>query len=376
MPSINVIYHHFPHYRAPVLRELSKSKIHQYNFWGDTKTHKGIEAFLGDSAVKIHHLDFIFNRAKNTVNISGYWSAISDSSTDALVIIGNPNMRATWMMAIFGRLMGKRILFWAHGWIKSEPRWKTWLRNFYFGLADKVLVYGERSMAKAIQSGFPAKKVSVIYNSLDWQKMQQIASTTALLPVNALKLEHGIPVGMPILICTARLTTKCRFDLLLQAVAILKSANLLCGAVLIGEGPEYKNLEAMADNLDVSVHFTGAIYDEEILAKLYRCADITISPGKVGLTAIHSLTYGVPVITHDNFNHQMPEFEVIEAGVTGSFFEQDNAESLAMEIKNWLLTSPKTEQTTQLCQRIIKEKFNPVNQAALIDQAICEVFDA
>ena len=44
-----------------------------------------------------------------------------------------------------------------------------------------------------------------------------------------------------------------------------------------------------------------------------------VSPGNVGLTAIHSLSYGTPVLTHNNFNNQMPEVESIQPGFNGYF---------------------------------------------------------
>ncbi len=63
----------------------------------------------------------------------------------------------------------------------------------------------------------------------------------------------------------------------------------------------------------------GACYDEEIIGELIFNAQLCVSPGNVGLTAMHSLVYGTPVITHNNFSNQSPEFEAIIDGKTGSF---------------------------------------------------------
>jgi len=32
------------------------------------------------------------------------------------------------------------------------------------------------------------------------------------------------------------------------------------------------------------------------------------------------MIYGTPVITHDDFDQRKPEFEAIQAGLTGAFF--------------------------------------------------------
>ena len=80
--------------------------------------------------------------------------------------------------------------------------------------------------------------------------------------------------------------------------------------------------------LDRQVWFFGACYDESKIAELIFNANVCVSPGNVGLTAIHSLSYGTPVITHDSFSHQMPEFEAIIPNLTGNFFEEGNLQSM------------------------------------------------
>ena len=61
----------------------------------------------------------------------------------------------------------------------------------------------------------------------------------------------------------------------------------------------------------------GETFDEAEISKLLNHADLCVSPGNVGLTAMHALAYGVPVATHNDFKNQMPEFEAITPGKTG-----------------------------------------------------------
>lgn len=72
-------------------------------------------------------------------------------------------------------------------------------------------------------------------------------------------------------------------------------------------------------NLANNIWFYGACYDEIKNAALIYNADLCVSPGNVGLTAMHSMVFGTPVITHNDFKWQMPEFEAIEPGKTGDF---------------------------------------------------------
>ena len=87
--------------------------------------------------------------------------------------------------------------------------------------------------------------------------------------------------------------------------------------------------------------------------------DLCVSPGNVGLTAIHSLTFGTPVLTHDYFPYQMPEFEAIHEGQTGSFFKYGNIQSLAEKINQWFDIPVSRETIRKLCMCEIDYFWNP-----------------
>ena len=53
----------------------------------------------------------------------------------------------------------------------------------------------------------------------------------------------------------------------------------------------------------------------------------------VGLTAIHSLSFGTPVLTHNNFDNQMPEVQAINEGENGGFFIENDLEDLIKKIE-------------------------------------------
>lgn len=108
---------------------------------------------------------------------------------------------------------------------------------------------------------------------------------------------------------------------------------LQCGFGRIG--PEQDRLRSIANKLNLKVWFYGESYKEEELSNLIFNAELCVSPGNVGLTAMHSMAYGTPVITHDNFPNQMPEFEAIIPDKTGKFYKDGSIDSLAHTISEW-----------------------------------------
>jgi glycosyltransferase involved in cell wall biosynthesis len=110
--------------------------------------------------------------------------------------------------------------------------------------------------------------------------------------------------------------------------------------IIVGDGPERARLAALVENYGIAdrVEFRGEILDNVALAPLFAESLLTVSPGYVGLSVIHSLAFGVPVLVADNEPHS-PEVEVLVPGRNCEYFEADSAESLAGNLLK-MLSSP------------------------------------
>ena len=128
-------------------------------------------------------------------------------------------------------------------------------------------------------------------------------------------------------------------------------------------------LISLADHLlnSKNFNFFGEVYDESTLSELIYNSDICISPGNIGLTAIHCLSYGTPVVSHSNFDNQMPEVESIIVNENGFLFKENDENDLANKILYWL---NKKKIKRENVRNIINEKYNPYYQKKIIDQLI------
>ena len=97
---------------------------------------------------------------------------------------------------------------------------------------------------------------------------------------------------------------------------------------------------------------------------------MSVSPGKIGLTAMHSMTYGTPVISHNNLDKQMPEFEAIVPGMTGDLFEYNDVKDLSITIEKWLFAKTKRPEIIDKCINVIQENFSPESQVVAIESAL------
>ena len=109
--------------------------------------------------------------------------------------------------------------------------------------------------------------------------------------------------------------------------------------------------------------FYGKSYNTEEIGQLIYNSDLCVSPGNIGLTAIHCLSYGTPVASHSNYKNQMPEVEAIIDGENGFLFEENDHVDLANKINLWFSKKHKLDKDE--IRKIVVEKYNPDNQLAI-----------
>jgi hypothetical protein len=85
---------------------------------------------------------------------------------------------------------------------------------------------------------------------------------------------------------------------------------------------------------------------------------------------MHSLGYGVPVITHGDPSRQMPEWEAILPGVTGDLFEPDDVEDLARKVDHWTQSPTVPEATRAACLSRIVQRYHARSQVQAIELAL------
>jgi len=101
---------------------------------------------------------------------------------------------------------------------------------------------------------------------------------------------------------------------------------------------------------------------------LISMSDVSIVPGNIGLSAIHSLTYGTPVITHDAFTTHKPEFEAIKDGLNGSFYRAGKIDDMVEKIRFWSFNN--RGDVFKQCRQIISNYYNASYQKSILDKAI------
>lgn len=291
---------------------------------------------------------------------------------DCYILNGDMYTVTNWIGALLAKLRRKKVIFWGHGIYGNENLVKLFFRKIFLKISDYNLLYGRRGREIMIEKGFDPSKLIVFYNSISDRKLHQ-RRLKAIEP-NFYK-DSGLfknPV-YPTVLYLGRLVQSKRVDILIEAIKILKMKNAYCNLIIVGSGPCLGSLMTMSNDLSGQVHFFGECYDESLLGRLIANADIVVSPGNVGLLAIHSMLYGTPVCTHGDLSDQMPEFEAIVPGATGCFFKFNDCESLAESLWAWLNHNLDRKRVREACYKVVDDDYNSDRQLDILANIVREL---
>lgn len=351
------------HYRKAIY-ELLDSELSVHFYFGDSRA----------GGIKEYNADKLINNKKPLHNIyfgPFYWQkgalSLLKSDYNVLLTPGDINCLSTWLIIILARIYKKKIYTWTHGAYGKEGWFRKQAIRFRSRRLSGIFLYGNYAKEILKSYGVEDSKLSVIYNSLDYDEHIQLRSAINETRIYSSHFNNNEKN----LIFIGRLTKVKKLDQILHALSILKQKGIICNMTFIGDGTEKASLECLHKELGLdNIWFYGACYDERMIAELIYNADLCISPGNVGLTAMHSMTFGTPVISHRNFAMQMPEFEAIEEYVTGAFFEENNVNSLAASIEDWFRQNHERQIVRENCYQVIDTKYNPHVQIETIKRTL------
>jgi len=375
--KVGIFYHWFAHYRRPIIREMTTQLSPEFDFIADDKSlEPAMEVMTTDDFTELfeHNHDCRFHKIRN-LNLAGFiWQTgairrVMSGEYDLVVFLGEFRILSTWLAVLVARLRNIRVYYWSHGVYGNESWLTLKIRLLFYKLADGMFLYGNYSRRLLIDRGFSPDHLHVVFNSLDHRRQVELRQEISNERIESIRrLLFPATYSDPLLIFVGRITLTKKLDQLMVAFEQLNkqsSVNLL----IVGDGPALPTLKQIAidTKVDDRIQFVGSCHEELVLAEYLTAADICVSPGNVGLLAMHSLVYGTPVITHNDKKLQMPEFEAIIDGKTGGFFEIDDTTSLVNTLTHWL-TRVRTgrDRLRSDCHSVIDRFYNPSYQ--------CEVF--
>ncbi len=368
-----------PLYSEPLWKELSNSENIDYYFYSSGKGYSSIKTIdVGESrslnksgSFNWYFLKNIYIKNILIYQLGAIYKCLR-TKYDVYIFNGEMNCLSSWAAAIVCKLRRKPVIFWGHGLYGNEKNIKLFFRILFYKIADFHLIYGNRSRNLMLKSGFSENRVFTVYNSLNFHIHESFFLD--IVKDDLIKIRKELfPSSFddPVLIFIGRLTKEKKVHYLVKALEILNTKGRRYNCLIVGAGAEMQKIRELRDSFKLhnSIYLFGENYDEALNARFIMMADCCISPGNVGLTAIHCLSLGTPVITHGNLENQGPEVEVIIPGITGQFFKEDDINDLSAQIEEFVF-SGKKKLIEGDCFDVIKKHWTPKNQRVIFDKVV------
>lgn len=262
--------------------------------------------------------------------------AVNVRRGDVAVISGNPRYLSTLRFAYLARRRGMGIVWWGHGWSPTSSRWAVWLRAQLMRSTHAVLLYTDNEVADWRARLPDHIGVFGAQNAIDQSRTRGEVARWPEERLAEFRREHALEGRRVLLFCGRLRTRPCtNLELLLQALQGLIAADARYLAVVIGDGEDMPRLRSLARTLkvDAQVRWLGAQYEETQIAPWFLSSLCFVYPGPIGLSLLHAMGYGLPVITHDDRRRHNPEIAALRHGWNGLEFRAGDADDLARRIE-------------------------------------------
>ena len=359
----------FPSYRKELWKALLSLEKIKFSIYFSQKEFQGIGASSIDSFFTKAEKEKLYS-IKN-INVFGHllWQRgvlpkLISKDYDSVIFLGDMKLITNWLGILICKIKGKKTALWTHGVYGNEKSFKKSLRLLFLSLVDDIFLYESRAREILMKHKFPINNLHVVYNSINLKEQTKI--------YKALDFEKKSPNDKYFnLVFFGRLTKIKKIDLAINAAIQLHKTNKKYKLKIVGNGPQETYLKSLVlgANAQKFITFENAKYSEDEIGRMFMESDLLISPGNVGLNAVHAMTYGTPVLTHGNFNNQMPECQIIVEEFNGLLHQEDNLSSIQEKVMQWFSSSFKSWEREKIRNNLIKY-YDPIVQAKIFERVL------
>lgn len=266
----------------------------------------------------------------------GIVRSLAGGNFDA-VIVGGYNHLTMWATMLL--CVWRKIPF----YLMSEShlrcrrsRWKSWFKRPFLrwivSHAAGMLPTGALAAEFLATYGACPSRMTLVPNVPDLERLRHDAAR--------LREENEFPgppgfAGRPLALFVGRLIPKKRAELLIRALHGMQGGAEAV-LVIVGDGPQRKELERLVENLGLQsrVHFAGFVQPDEVL-RWYAFARVMVVPSSEtwSVAVLEALAAGVPVVVSDEVGCCV---DVINDPAVGTIVRAGDRDSLTQALEQRL----------------------------------------
>lgn len=210
----------------------------------------------------------------------------------------------------------KPFSYWGHG-INRQGDSKSIRERFKKLLATQTdwwFAY-TNSVADYLQNlGFNRERITVLNNSVDTHAFKQTMDDVSLESIAEFKKQYKIADDAQIGIFCGSLHQNKKIDFLLETAKVINQKKPQFILIIGGDGQDKTHVEQFAMEHNFIIYL-GALHGKQ-KALAFKCADIFLNPGMVGLAILDAFSASLPVFTTRQAEHS-PEIDYLQNGYNG-----------------------------------------------------------
>lgn len=357
-----------PHYRTGVFKRLSEKFRNLTIVYGNPSADESLKnesSALPDNFVEVkNHYPF----GSSKIFFSEVFRVISSRKPNVVISVFNVGNLNLYRLFLLRKAFGFKLILWSFGYdpqrgFQPDKNLSDKIRLIMCQNADAVIFYWNKGKNEVEKFSKKKDHYFVAPNTLDTVLLNSIRTLFDSAGRETLKSELSITEKHHF-VYVGRLLEDKQVDLLIKAFGIFCGETGNGRLTIIGDGPERKNLEALAHKTEGKIIFAGEIIDEETSGKWIYVSDAFVMPGRLGLSVVHSFCFGTPVISQkkDDFYHG-EGIGYIKDGFNGLLALDGNTVDLAEKMK--LIA-----EDSQLSDRMRKNALDTIVNECSVDRMI------
>ena len=249
---------------------------------------------------------------------------------DVIITSGYDDL-AYWQALLYCRIFKKKFILWNETTLLSAGSIKGvrgFLKRIFIWGADKYIASGIKSRDYLKYLG---AKLKDIYMSIDTVDVNYFKDKVLKYRNTKKFLEEREKYPKILILYIGQLIKRKGIKQFLDTMSSLKDREI--GVIIIGSGPEEKNLKAFCKENKLQNVFFEGFQQQEILPKYYALADVFILPSFEevwGLVVNEALASGLYVLSS---KYAGASYDLIEVGFNGEIFDPGNVDEIAKLIK-------------------------------------------
>lgn len=225
--------------------------------------------------------------------------------------------------------------------------------NLFYNRCDIVLAPTEK-IASILKKNGIKKSITILREGINFHAMKILTNDEKKIFKKKYQLENK-----KIILYVGRLSREKNLPLLLQVLALIHKKHSNIHLLIVGDGPQKKELMKTAEKLGIenAVTFTGTIPRKKILSDgIYSACDLFLTASKFetfGLTVLEAMGSGLPIITVESQGAS----ELIEGN---GYICKDDKHNIAKHVikilSNLKLQKKFSEQSLKICKKYDSKK--------------------